>query len=38
MTMTPGELATQYLREWLLRRHAIERLTLEASKRKIKAW
>jgi predicted ATP-dependent serine protease len=38
MTMIPGELATQYVREWRLRRHAIERLMLEASKRKIKAW
>jgi hypothetical protein len=38
MKMTPEKFSEKHPREWLLRRNAIERIMLEASKKHMRAW
>jgi hypothetical protein len=38
MKLTPMQFAEKHPKEWALRRQPIERLMLEAAKRKMKAW
>jgi hypothetical protein len=38
MKLTPAAFAEAHPREWLLRRNAIERLMLESSKKRMRAW
>jgi hypothetical protein len=38
MKLTPAKFAEKHPREWLLRRNAIERLMLESSKKRMRAW